>query len=272
MRLNVTASMPDVLDLPCVPSTPTAMCPAIRASSAAARCTTGTPRSRAARISGLSDSMACVNTTAVTSAGTCSAACPVYTVTPRRASSSIRSDAMASLPETANPRSAHTRATGSMPVPAIPTKCGRVRSIGSPADTLGTIFGTAVSAMKQPPQGRLPPPQLAVDALSLGALPPSRRKPHPSTVCGGADTFAPPPHASAQPHPLWRRAMNTPNYPLAVAIAAAGWSNGETARRINVRAQRDGHRGVAVDHSRVGRWIRRGEKPRPPVPRSSLHC
>ncbi|QDN75751.1 hypothetical protein FNV65_06235 [Streptomyces sp. S1A1-8] len=60
--------------------------------------------------------------------------------------------------------------------------------------------------------------------------------------------------------------MNTPNYPLAVAIAAAGWSNGETARRINVRAQRDGHRGVAVDHSRVGRWIRRGEKPRPPVP------
>ncbi|MET9461956.1 hypothetical protein ABZY05_44195 [Streptomyces canus] len=60
--------------------------------------------------------------------------------------------------------------------------------------------------------------------------------------------------------------MTTPNYPLALAIATAGWSNHETARLINERAQRDGYRGVAIDHSRVGRWIRFGEKPRPPVP------
>ncbi|MFG2022313.1 hypothetical protein [Streptomyces sp. NPDC048825] len=60
--------------------------------------------------------------------------------------------------------------------------------------------------------------------------------------------------------------MSTPNYPLALAIATAGWSNHETARLINDRAQQGGYRGVAIDHSRVGRWIRLGEKPRPPVP------
>ncbi|GGL17878.1 hypothetical protein GCM10010094_93430 [Streptomyces flaveus] len=60
--------------------------------------------------------------------------------------------------------------------------------------------------------------------------------------------------------------MSTPNYPLALALASTSWGNSETARRINARAQREGHRSVAVDRSRVGRWIRQGEKPRPPVP------
>ncbi|MGP4051674.1 hypothetical protein [Streptomyces sp. 2A115] len=60
--------------------------------------------------------------------------------------------------------------------------------------------------------------------------------------------------------------MSTPNYPLALALAWAGWGNSETARRINARAQQEGHRSIAVDRSRVGRWIRHGEKPRPPVP------
>ncbi|MFE9553110.1 hypothetical protein ACFYOD_06460 [Streptomyces sp. NPDC006703] len=61
--------------------------------------------------------------------------------------------------------------------------------------------------------------------------------------------------------------MNTaPNYALAVAITRTGWSNHETARQINKAAQQAGHPGIAVDHTRVGRWIRRGEKPRPPVP------
>ncbi|MFI6050391.1 hypothetical protein ACIBCO_09900 [Streptomyces violascens] len=59
---------------------------------------------------------------------------------------------------------------------------------------------------------------------------------------------------------------SAPNYPLAVAIARAGWSNAETARRINDAARRNGHHGVAVDHTRVGRWIRYGECPRDPVP------
>jgi hypothetical protein len=60
--------------------------------------------------------------------------------------------------------------------------------------------------------------------------------------------------------------MNTPNYSLALALATAGWTSSETARRINARAKQEGHHSVAVDRSRVGRWIRRGEKPRPPVP------
>lgn len=60
--------------------------------------------------------------------------------------------------------------------------------------------------------------------------------------------------------------MKAPNYPLALALAEAGWNNNETARRINNRALQQGHHHVAVDRSRVSRWIRHGEKPRPPVP------
>ena len=60
--------------------------------------------------------------------------------------------------------------------------------------------------------------------------------------------------------------MSTPNYALALALSAAGWSNAETARRINDAAIHCGCRGVAVDTSRVGRWIRCGERPRSPVP------
>jgi hypothetical protein len=60
--------------------------------------------------------------------------------------------------------------------------------------------------------------------------------------------------------------MRAPNYALALALAEAGWNNSETARRINALAQERGHHGVAADRSRVSRWIRRGEKPRPPIP------
>lgn len=60
--------------------------------------------------------------------------------------------------------------------------------------------------------------------------------------------------------------MRQPNYGLALALAAVGWNHSETARRINAQALRRGLRGVAVDHSRVSRWIRLGEKPRSPVP------
>ncbi|MEU1628197.1 hypothetical protein ABZ746_23275 [Streptomyces sp. NPDC020096] len=59
--------------------------------------------------------------------------------------------------------------------------------------------------------------------------------------------------------------MSTPNYALALALSAAGWSNAETARQINSYAVHRGYRGVAVDTARVGRWIRCGERPRPPV-------
>ncbi|MEV3853128.1 hypothetical protein AB0J38_02255 [Streptomyces sp. NPDC050095] len=60
--------------------------------------------------------------------------------------------------------------------------------------------------------------------------------------------------------------MSSPNYRLALALAQAGWSNRETARRINIRAHEAGHRGVAVGHTSVGRWIRLGAKPREPIP------
>ncbi|MFJ6705657.1 MULTISPECIES: hypothetical protein [unclassified Streptomyces] len=60
--------------------------------------------------------------------------------------------------------------------------------------------------------------------------------------------------------------MTTPNYLLAVALAAARWSNHETARLLNRRATQRGYLGIAIDHTRVGRWIRRGELPRAPVP------
>ncbi|ALO95163.1 hypothetical protein SHL15_4063 [Streptomyces hygroscopicus subsp. limoneus] len=60
--------------------------------------------------------------------------------------------------------------------------------------------------------------------------------------------------------------MKSPNYALALALAEAGWNNSETARRINALARERGYHGVAVDRSRVSRWIRQGERPRSPVP------
>ncbi|MFJ4800145.1 hypothetical protein [Streptomyces murinus] len=60
--------------------------------------------------------------------------------------------------------------------------------------------------------------------------------------------------------------MRAPNYQLALALAQAGWNNAETARRLNRRAAERGHLGLAVDRSRVGRWIRHGERPRSPIP------
>lgn len=176
MRAGVKASIPDVLDLPCVPMTAIdARAAAISELSAVERCTTGMPRCRASRISGLSSPTAWVNTTAVASDGTCPEACPVRTATSRRASSFSPSDGRASLPDTANPRSMHTRATGSMPAPPMPTKCTRLRSTDPAVDTSGLILGTAVSVMKQPPPRRPQPPQLALSAYALeGARKPSR--------------------------------------------------------------------------------------------------
>ncbi|GAA1919131.1 hypothetical protein [Streptantibioticus ferralitis] len=58
----------------------------------------------------------------------------------------------------------------------------------------------------------------------------------------------------------------TPNYRLAHALALAQWSNSHTARTINNGARTMGYRGIAVDTSRIGRWIRIGEIPRPPIP------
>lgn len=57
----------------------------------------------------------------------------------------------------------------------------------------------------------------------------------------------------------------TSNPHLALWIAATGLSHGEIARRIAAEANRQGHRQIAPDATRIRRWID-GERPRPPVP------
>ncbi|KIZ15674.1 hypothetical protein [Streptomyces natalensis] len=52
---------------------------------------------------------------------------------------------------------------------------------------------------------------------------------------------------------------------LAAALRLAGISNKELARQLNTRAKAAGLN-MAVDASRVGRWINAGERPRDPVP------
>ncbi|WP_329266699.1 hypothetical protein [Streptomyces sp. NBC_01451] len=99
-----------------------------------------------------------------------------------------------------------------------------------------------------------------------GTPPPSRPAPHtvydPRCCEPLRNTITPP----CQPTPPGRHTLKNPNYTLALALAQAGWNNSETARRINHRAEQTGQRGIAVDRSRVSRWIRHGEKPRHPVP------
>ena len=89
--------------------------------------------------------------------------------------------------------------------------------------------------------------------------------PEPATTCGVANPFATTHRAFFCDVWGWC-GVKGPNYALALALAEAKWNNSETARRINHRARHQGHSGVAVDRSRVGRWIRHGERPRPPVP------
>ncbi|MFE3716431.1 hypothetical protein [Streptomyces cyaneofuscatus] len=60
--------------------------------------------------------------------------------------------------------------------------------------------------------------------------------------------------------------MRTPDCPLALAILEAGWSNHETARRVNSRVANNRCTGIAVSRACASRWIRHGEKPRNPVP------
>jgi hypothetical protein len=54
------------------------------------------------------------------------------------------------------------------------------------------------------------------------------------------------------------------NTKLEALLDDAGWSRAETARHIRARARELGYPGIAVDASRVTRWIG-GERPRPPT-------
>ncbi|WKU07066.1 hypothetical protein [Micromonospora sp. HUAS LYJ1] len=59
--------------------------------------------------------------------------------------------------------------------------------------------------------------------------------------------------------------MNEPNDALAALISEAGFSWAGLARRINDLGANEG-RALRYDYTAVNRWVKRGEKPRPPVP------
>ncbi|MCN0152271.1 hypothetical protein [Salinispora arenicola] len=59
--------------------------------------------------------------------------------------------------------------------------------------------------------------------------------------------------------------MSEPNDALAALVREAGWSWAGLARRINDLGANEG-RALRYDYTAVNRWIKRGEKPRQPVP------
>ncbi|MEV0939004.1 hypothetical protein AB0I90_01310 [Micromonospora wenchangensis] len=59
--------------------------------------------------------------------------------------------------------------------------------------------------------------------------------------------------------------MNEPNDALAALVGEAGYSWAGLARRVNDLGANEG-RALRYDYTAVNRWVKRGEKPRPPVP------
>ncbi|MET8117793.1 hypothetical protein [Micromonospora sp. NPDC005291] len=59
--------------------------------------------------------------------------------------------------------------------------------------------------------------------------------------------------------------MNEPNDVLAALIVQAGWSWAGLARRVNELAASEGQ-ALRYDYTAVNRWVKKGERPRPPVP------
>src|SRR5579875_3471464 len=110
-----------VVVLPWVPAIAIPSARAVSRPSTSAWLSTGMPRARAARTSGLSWATAAVTTTR-SAASTCAAAWPVYTGTPWATSASDAGPGRASQPETPWPRSRNRRASPLMPEPPIPTK------------------------------------------------------------------------------------------------------------------------------------------------------
>src|SRR3712207_6977761 len=111
---TATVSIEVVEVLPCVPATATLRRPAITAARATARGSTRSPRSRAARSSGLSSRMA-VDTTTVSASPTFPPSWPSSTRAPSWRSASRVGLSRRSLPETRTPRASRMRAIPLMP-------------------------------------------------------------------------------------------------------------------------------------------------------------
>ncbi|MEW2575008.1 hypothetical protein AB0902_02085, partial [Streptomyces syringium] len=82
--------------------------------------------------------------------------------------------------------------------------------------------------------------------------------------------------AAASETPVWtvsyldeppRPQSREPHTRLADLFGLAGWTKGELAGLVNRQAAVMGHPQLAVDTSRVRRWIDMGESPRDPVPK-----
>ncbi len=111
-----------VVVLPCVPVTAIPCRSSITLASADERCSTRSPRCRAATSSGLSGRIA-VETTTVSASPTCAASCPTCTVAPAAASSASSGESAESLPDTGTPRASMIRAMPDMPAPPMAMKC-----------------------------------------------------------------------------------------------------------------------------------------------------
>ena len=103
--VRASASMPEVVVLPCAPATATKSKPRAARASAWDRWMTSWPRRRASASSGLV-SLIAVETTTVLRSGTFAASCPRWVVMPRSARWSKAGPPWASEPETWAPRAA----------------------------------------------------------------------------------------------------------------------------------------------------------------------
>ena len=120
--VSIMAVIAEVVVLPWVPLTETAVRPSMSAASAALRCQTRRPLSRAAASSGF-DSLTALETTTVRAVPICSARCPTYVWMPHAASRRRAGESAWSEPVTSMPRSAYSWAMPLMPAPPIAMKC-----------------------------------------------------------------------------------------------------------------------------------------------------
>ena len=146
--MSTVAIIDVVLVLPWVPVTAITRRPNISEPSAAARCTTRSPRRFASTSSGLFALIA-LDTTSVSASPRWPAAWPTQTRAPSAASSdSATESAVVSLPETSTPRASMIRAMPDIPAPPRPAKCTRP---SSPSGTGSVGVTSAIARVPSPP-------------------------------------------------------------------------------------------------------------------------
>ena len=136
--VRASASIPEVVVLPCAPATATKSRPRAARARAWERWTTSWPRARAAASSGLA-SLIAVETTTTAPAGTCAASWPTLTPTPMRRSRSRAGPSWLSEPVTAAPSSASSWATTLMPAPPTPMRW-KLRPLSGACDGTGAAL------------------------------------------------------------------------------------------------------------------------------------